>query len=40
MLVGIDGGAYFYVSTSEAEKMYNDIKLILDGKMPDYEKFY
>ncbi len=39
-LVGIDGGAYFYISSAEVEKMYNDIKLILDGKIPDYEKNY
>ena len=40
MLVGIDGSAYFYISSAECEKMYNDIKLILDGKIPDYEKNY
>ena len=40
MLVGIDGGAYFYIPVSKGEKLYNDIKLILDGKMPDYEKNY
>ena len=40
MLVGIDGDAFFYVSTVKGEKLYNDIKLILDGKMPDYEKNY
>ena len=40
MLVGVDGSAYFYISSAECEKMYNDIKLILDGKIPDYEKNY
>ena len=40
MLVGIDGDAFFYVSTVKGEKLYNDVKLILDGKMPDYEKIY
>ena len=40
MLVGIDGGAYFYISVSECEKMYNDIHRILNGKTPDHEKNY
>jgi hypothetical protein len=40
VLVSVDGGAYFYISAPEVEKFYNDIKLILAGKKPDYEKIY
>ncbi len=40
VLVSVDGGAYFYINSSEVEKLYNDIQLLLDGKALDYEKKY
>ena len=33
-----DVGAYFYVTASDVEKIYNDISLLLQGKTPDPEK--
>lgn len=37
---GGDAGAYFYVTTSDVEKIYRDISLLLAGKTPDPDKQY
>ncbi len=39
-LVAIDGQAHFFVQSPKIKKLASDILLVLQGKMPDYEKLY
>ena len=40
VLVSLDGGAYFYIPSSNVEKLYRDVVAVANGKTPDYDKIY